>query len=162
MQMIPEIRVFKEKKLVGRQLTMSFGNNRTFELWRSFMPERKNIKNIAGTDLYSVQVYNDNFDFSKFNPEEEFEKWATIEVNDFSDLPEGMRTLVIPEGLYAVFLHKGPASEGPKTFAYIFGTWLPSSEYVIDSRPHFEILGVRYKNDDPSSEEEICIPVRKK
>jgi AraC family transcriptional regulator len=160
--MTPDIRILKAKKLVGRQLSMSYGNNRTFELWRSFMPERKNIKNTSGTDLYSVQVYNYSFDFRRFNPKKEFEKWATIEVNDFSDVPEGMRTLIIPEGLYAVFLHKGPASEGPKTFEYIFGTWLPASEYVIDNRPHFEILGDRYKNDDPSSEEEIWIPVRKK
>ena len=160
--MIPDIRTLEEKKLVGKQLVMTYGNNKTFELWRSFMPERKNILNTTGPDLYSVQIYNKNFDFSKFNTDEKFEKWATIEVSDFSSVPEGMSTLVIPAGLYAVFLHKGPASEGPKSFGYIYGTWLPDSEYVIDSRPHFEILGSRYKNDDPSSEEEIWVPVRKK
>jgi AraC family transcriptional regulator len=59
-------------------------------------------------------------------------------------------------------LHKGAASDGPKTFQYIFGTWLPDSEYLIDNRPHFEILGEKYKNEDPTSEEEIWIPIKPK
>jgi AraC family transcriptional regulator len=41
-------------------------------------------------------------------------------------------------------------------------TWLPSSDYVLDNRPHFEILGEKYKINDPESEEKIWIPVRKK
>lgn len=47
-------------------------------------------------------------------------------------------------------------------FQYIFGTWLPASGYYLDNRPHFEILGHKYKNNDPDSEEEIWIPVKPK
>ncbi len=65
-----------------------------------------------------------------------------------------------PSGLYAVFIHKGDASTAPKTFEYIFGTWLPNSEYLLDNRPHFEILGEKYKNEDPNSEEEVWIPIK--
>lgn len=44
---------------------------------------------------------------------------------------------------------------------YIYGSWLPNStEYARDNRPHFEILGEKYKNNDPESEEEIWIPVK--
>ncbi|MFT5513068.1 MAG: AraC family transcriptional regulator, partial [Bacteroidia bacterium] len=50
----------------------------------------------------------------------------------------------------------------PKTFGYIFGEWIPNSIYDIDSRPHFEILGDKYKNDHPNSEEEIWIPIKEK
>ncbi|WP_339791455.1 GyrI-like domain-containing protein [uncultured Imperialibacter sp.] len=45
-------------------------------------------------------------------------------------------------------------------FEYIFGTWLPASAYDLDDRPHFEVLGDNYKNNDPTSEEEIWIPIR--
>jgi AraC family transcriptional regulator len=38
---------------------------------------------------------------------------------------------------------------------------LPASGYELDDRPHFEILGERYKNNDPDSEEELWFPVRK-
>jgi AraC family transcriptional regulator len=64
--------------------------------------------------------------------------------------------------MYAVFIHKGPASKGPETYNYIFGTWLPGSDYILDSRPHFALMGEKYKNDDPASEEEIWIPVKLK
>ena len=81
---------------------------------------------------------------------------------DFNELPHEMETLVIPRGLYAVFIHKGPASEGEKTYRNIFETWLPGSSYDIDSRPHFAVMGEKYKKDDPDSEEEIWIPVKNK
>ena len=38
----------------------------------------------------------------------------------------------------------------------------PNSDYKPDDRPHFELLGAKYKNDDPDSEEEIWIPIKRK
>jgi AraC family transcriptional regulator len=159
--MQPRIEVLKEKKLIGNRARMSFTNNKTFELWRSFMPRRKEIGNNVGAELYSVEVYDPSF-FDQFDAGAEFEKWAVVEVTDFNTVPAGMETLVFPTGLYAVFLHKGPASEGAKTYRYIFATWLPGSDYVVDARPHFAVMGEKYKKDDPASEEEIWIPVRRK
>jgi predicted transcriptional regulator YdeE len=92
----------------------------------------------------------------------EFEKWAAAEVSDFDSIPENMEPYVLQGGLYAVFMHKGAASTGFKTFQFIFGTWLPQSEYELDNREHFEILGEKYKNEDPDSEEEIWIPIKHK
>jgi len=73
-----------------------------------------------------------------------------------------MKTITSPEGLYAVFVHKGAASEGPKTYQYIFTTWLPASDYQLDNRPHFAIMGEKYKGEDPGSEEELWIPIKPK
>ena len=78
-----------------------------------------------------------------------------------TSLPNGMDTLVLKGGLYAVFDHKGSGAD-TSIFQYIYGTWIPNSEYVLDERPHFEVLGENYKNNDPNSEEEIWIPVKKK
>jgi AraC family transcriptional regulator len=64
-------------------------------------------------------------------------------------------------GLYAVFDYKGLSTDN-SIFQFIFGTWLPSSEYDLDDRPHFEVLGNKYKNNDPTSEEEIWIPIKMK
>ena len=147
-------------KLVGKRIVTSLLQNRTAELWRSFMPHRKSISNTVDTLLYSVALYGSNY-FTNYNPGAEFEKWAAIEVTGFDGLPDGMEALTIPEGLYAVFIHKGPAAEGPKTFQYIFTQWLPQSGYVVDSRPHFEVMGEKYKADSPYSEEELWVPVKK-
>ncbi len=70
-----------------------------------------------------------------------------------------METFCIPEGQYAVFHYKGSSADS-SIFQYIFGEWLPKSGYELDDRPHFEILGAQYKNNDPESEEEIWIPVK--
>ena len=156
------IKTLAEKKLIGKRITMNLANNRTFELWKSFMPRRKEISNSIGTDLYSVQVFDPYVDFAHFNQDTLHEKWAAIEVSDFNSVPEGMEVITLPAGIYAVFIHKGPASAGAHTFKYIFGTWIPHSDYVLDDRPHFEILGEKYKNEDPDSEEEVWIPIRKK
>ena len=160
--MEPRIENLTEKKVIGKRLRTSLSNNKTFELWHSFMPRRMEIKNRVSADLLSISVYAQSMDFENFNPNAEFDKWAAAEVTDFNSIPDGMEALTLESGLYAVFIHKGAASDGPNTFRYIFGTWLPNSNYVIDTRPHFEILGAKYKNNDPDSEEEIWVPVKKK
>ena len=149
---------FEEKKLAGKRLTMSLLENKTGELWKSFMQLRKEIKNNIGNDLYSVQVY-DPFYFEHFNPATTFDKWATIEVSNFENLPESFECFVLPAGLYAVFQRKGMSTDIFKT---IYTEWLPNSEFMLDNRPHFEILGEKYKNGDPDSEEEIWIPIKQK
>lgn len=149
------------KKLVGKRMIMTFSNNKTVELWRSFMSERKEINNNIGTELYSIQLYAPTF-FDHFNPDEAFEKWAAMEVTDFETIPVGMNSFTLPGGLYAVFSYKGAASNGANAFQYILGSWLPASGFQLDNRPHFEVLGEKYKNEDPESEEEIWIPVKQK
>ena len=154
------IETLNEKKLVGKSERMSIVANKTSDLWRSFMSERKAIQNTVGSDLYSMQVYDSLSYFEKFNPNAEFTKFAAIEVKNFNIIPNGFKKITINSGLYAVFLHKGPASEFPKTMQYIFGEWLPDSNYELEARPHFEKLGDRYKNNAPDSEEEVWIPIR--
>ena len=160
--MEPRFEILTEKKLIGKRLTMTFVDNKTHELWKSFMPRRKEISNNLTAELISMQVYDKSFDFTSFNQNAAFEKWAAIEVANFDIVPNEMETYTLPGGLYAVFLHKGAASTGPKTFQFIFGEWLPNSNYSLDYRPHFEILGEKYKNEDPDSEEEIWIPIKPK
>ena len=124
---------------------MSFANNKTVELWQSFSPRRKEIKNLIGLNRYSVEIYPDIHFFGNFNPEREYEKWAAVEVSEFDLIPDGMEKLIIPESLYAVFNYKGKPSEAQETFSHFFGTWLPNSEYKMDARPYFALMGEKYK-----------------
>ena len=157
--MQPKIETLSSKKLIGKRVRMSLSNNKTGELWGSFMPRRKEIQNNLSSVFFSLQVYDRPVEAG--NPNQEFEKWAAIEVSDFDAIPDGMEALVLPGGLYAVFHYQG-SSVDTRIFQYIFGTWLPSSNYQLDNRPHFEILGDKYKNADPSSEEDIWIPIKQK
>ena len=161
MNLQARIETIAAKKLVGKRMTMSLANYKTFELWQGFMQRRKEIENAVGTDKYSVKMYDPSY-FNAFNPSKEFEKWATVEVTDFDAVPNGMEMFSLPSGLYAVFPYKGLASAASPTFEYIFRTWLPASNYDLDDRPHFEILGDKFNKDDPNSEEEIWVPIRAK
>lgn len=152
---------FKERKLIGKRLIMSFSENKTKELWHSFMPQKSEITNIIGPELYSVEIYEIGF-FENFNLANKFEKWAAVEVSDFENIPNGFEKLIINDGLYAVFLHKGFAKDGMKTYNYIFNTWLPAADYKLDNRPHFAIMGNKYDNNSGDSEEEIWMPIKLK
>ncbi|MCB9235556.1 MAG: AraC family transcriptional regulator [Bacteroidia bacterium] len=158
----PRLVTLEEKKLIGLSRRMSFQDNQTGALWRSFMPRRQEIVHRASTDLISMQIYDQMPDFNRFDPARTFTKWAAAEVTDFEIVPEGMETFILPGGLYAVFPYQGPASGGPQIFGYIYGSWMPASGYVSDHRPQFEVLGAGYKGEAPDSEEEIWIPVRKR
>ncbi len=156
----PRIEVLKEKKLIGQKLKMSLVNNLTGQLWGRFMPRRKEIANKLTDEFISMQVYDPSH-FKTFDPTKEFEKWAVVEVANFDTIPEGMETFILEGGLCAVFDYKGSSAD-KSIFQYIYSEWLPNSEYILDERPHFEVLGEKYKNNDPDSEEEIWIPIKSK
>ena len=146
-----------ERKLAGHHKSMSLADNQTFELWRGFMPDRSKVTGSLPTELFSVRVYPP--DAKWYDPNQLFEKWAAVEVTDFKSIGEGFDTMALPGGLYAVFHYKGLNTD-TRIFEYIFRDWLPASEYVLEERPHFEILGPKYRNNDPESEEEIYLPIR--
>ena len=154
-----QIKILTEKKLIGNYIIMSFMENKTFQLWSGFMPRRKEIKNTVDSNLYSLEIFPQDY-FDNFDANRTFQKWAATEVKDFDTLPAEMESLIIPTGIYAVFIHKGPAAEAHQTYHSIFAEWLPNSEYTVDDRPHFALMDEKYKKDDPNSEEEIWIPIK--
>lgn len=154
----PQIKNLKETKLIGIHLNMTLNNNKTMELWKTFMPRKNEILNNVSEELISMQVYSNGITLGDMN--QPFEKWAVKEVLTFDNIPKDMEAFTLEEGLYAVFHYKGLSSD-ISIFLYIFNTWLPSSDYILDNRPHFEVLGEKYKNGDPNSEEEIWIPIKK-
>lgn len=158
--MTPRIEHLEKKQLIGQRLKMSIAANKTGQLWGQFAPRIKEIAHRASADKISLQTYPLGY-FQAFDPQAEFEKWAAVEVTDSSELPEGMETFALNGGLYAVFDFKGSSAD-PSIFQYIYTEWLPGSGYVLDDRPHFEVLGPKYRNNDPTSEEEIWIPVKEK
>jgi len=159
----PEIKELETKKLVGICIATSLADDKTSLLWNRFMKMKGSIENITGEDLYSVQVYGKKFMTGEFNTQSEFSKWAATEVSEHSKIPKGLENLEIPKGKYAVFTHKGTAKEFSETANFIFNQWIPESEFELDDRPHFEILGKNYKGpENPDSQEDIWIPIKEK
>ena len=139
---------------------MSMANNQTAKLWQTLMPRRSEISMVSGTDLYSVEIYPDTDFFREFSPVKEFQKWAATPVAGFKGVPDGMEMLIIPEGQYARFHYQGSIKEVPQAMQFIFGEWLPNSGYQLDDRPHFAVMGEKYSNTSPDSEEDFYVPIR--
>ncbi|MTI41120.1 GyrI-like domain-containing protein [Fulvivirga lutimaris] len=159
----PRIVEIERKLMAGHCITTSLAENATFSLWSKFRAQESAIKNKLNTDLYSVEIFEKDLDFRDFTPQTQFEKWAAVEVSDLDSVPEGMKKLTIEAGLYAVFIHHGPARAFPQTAQYIHGQWMPQSGYQLDDRPHFEIMTGDYKGPNhPEAEEEIWVPIKKK
>lgn len=157
-----EVRIedLPEKFLIGMRQSMSYANNTTPALWRKFMPRRKEVLQKLKSDLYAIQLYPPHVGPMCGDRDSLFEKWAAIEVTVPAPIPEGMEMIRLPPGRYAVFHHYGPASAFLKTFRFIFNDWLPGSEYLVDDRPHFEVLPENYRPDDPNASEEVWIPIK--
>lgn len=148
------------KKLIGFSTETSLANDQTVAIWKQLMPRLKEVKNIVSADLFSLQVYD--FDsFQNFTPLTVFKKYALVEIKNYDFIPEGFEKFDLPKGNYAVFLHKGTSVEFAKSSQYIFGEWLPNSEFELDDRPHFAVMGDNYfGHENPESEEEIWIPIK--
>ncbi len=157
--MNPKIIQISETLVVGVKKRMSLAEDATFQLWSSFMPRRKEITQTVNSSFISMTVYDSNFNINQFTPHTQFDKWACVEITSTENLPNDFETYTIPAGTYAVFVFKGLPQMAPQFFQKIFMEWLPKSGYNLADGPHFAVMGEKYKNNDPDSEEEIYIPV---
>jgi len=136
---------------------MSMSQDSTAHLFGEFMPCREEIQYWANNNVYDLREYPLNY-FKYLDPSRTFTKWAAMQVIEVKSIPEGMEVYQLQGGTYAVFLYKGPMGD-PAIYEYIFEKWLPYSGYTLDQRPHFDILGPNSNPQDPSSEQEIWIPI---
>jgi len=159
MDLQPQLKTIDERYFVGKWMKMTYTNNPTIALWESFMPHEHVVENRKEDNYYTIEVYSDDDSFENFDPDQEFVKWATVEVEDLDDVPDEMESIKVPAGLYAVFTHNGPVTKGSKAYQHIFETWLPQSKYSLDNRPHIALMEDKHDSEHPEVEEEIWIPV---
>lgn len=153
----PVILNFDGAVLCGASEAMSLQTFTPWTLWPQIMPRLDQIRNRTSQDLISLRNFNGIPVFGpQANPD--FTYWGGVEVLEAN---KGFEHLEIPAGTYAVFHYKGLSSDST-IWRSIYSQWLPNSEWELDERPHFERLGSKYKNDDPTSEEDIYIPIRPK
>lgn len=67
-----------------------------------FGPEIREVKNSVREDKISMQIYNSSY-YQKFNPENEFEKWAALEVQELNSNPKGVKPSILEKN-YIPFL----------------------------------------------------------
>jgi predicted transcriptional regulator YdeE/DNA-binding transcriptional MerR regulator len=139
-----------------------FGKNENMEIshhWERFnqrMRELGGLPNETGDAAIGLCI----------TPEDEpidgaFEYVAGLPVTKAEDVPEDFVVRHVPEHTYAVFAHKGDLPSLPKTYEYIYETWLPQSGYRLADKIDFEYYDADFKDFAPESIFYIYVPIEK-
>jgi AraC family transcriptional regulator len=162
--MEPQIIKKDALKMIG---LLYYGDNKNWEIpqiWAEFMPMMERIPNRLSTkEAYGVCFYTENFSKNGF-----FYYLAGVPVSSLEEIPLALVGKTFPASEYAVFTHKGPLAGQTgnikDTYAYIYGTWLPKSDYVNPYAYDFEFYDERFKAgnspEKQGSEIDIYIPIR--
>ncbi len=134
---------------------MSLSQNKTPELWRSFMQTCAANAYSPLKPLVSLQVYQSPGDFQSY--EAVFTKWAGFFAASDLNVPAFLKSLDIEGGQYAVFDYNGGPANAMHFFSEVFTSVLPRAGYRPDFRPHFEKLHENYREN---LQEEIWIPIQ--
>ncbi len=158
--MEPIIKTIESVQVVGMEYHGQNKNDEIAAMWNVFndkcavIPHRFN----------RGEGYGVCFSDADFGTTGMFRYVAGIPVQKIDAVPDGMVSCTVPAGLYAIFTHTGTLATLQKTYDYIYGTWLPSSEYQLDAaRPDFEYYDERFTTGtDPASKFDIFIPLTTK
>jgi AraC family transcriptional regulator len=77
-------------------------------------------------------------------------------------IPAGMKTWRLPARTYAHFTHRGPINRLRETISYIYGAWLPRSDFHCADGPQLERYDGRFGDGGEQSELDYLIPVTPK
>jgi len=153
--MEPEIIIRPEIKLVGIAMQYDNADLSLPRLWSAFRPYRDQIKNRISDESFGIYE-----SYEELEEDVNFTYVCTAAVANFDDVPEGMVTRELPEQIYAKFTHRGSIVNLDQTLKYIWGSWLPKSNYNYDEKPDFELYPSGYNVADSESEMYLHIPVK--
>lgn len=151
--MTPEIKFRDEINIAGKSVTIHGIENYYKEIpifWQKWCNELYS-KKIVG-DLNKTQIAGVCIPVNKNNMSYLIGHLVDA---DFQ-VPEGYELFKIEPGRYAVFTATEPLTESvQKTWDYIWGTWLISSEYIHSGKPEFELYYCR----DGKNYADIYVPI---
>ncbi len=93
-------------------------------------------------------------------PQKSLHYMAGYQIDPKCDPPPGMEKIYVPEGEYAVFLHRGHISDFDATVRYIWQCWIPRSGCELADTPDFELYDDRFNPDSLEGEVEIWAPLK--
>jgi len=157
LSMEPQIITRPEIKLIGIANQYDEDDLSLPRLWSAFGPHKDKIKNRLNNESFGIyESYEEDGDDVSFT------YVCCAPVENFDHIPQGMTARKLPEQMYAKFIHKGDINKLDKTLKYIWGSWLPKSNFEYDEKPDFELYPPGYNVTDPQSEMTLHIPVRQK
>ena len=155
--MEPEIINQPAMKIVGIANEYEDGDLSLPKLWSGFRPYRDSIPNRVGDHWFGIyENYQEDEDTTRFV------YICSAEVENFENVPDGLITREIEAQTYARFTHQGPIAKIEETLRYIWGSWLPKSNYEYADKPDFELLPGGFNDEDPENKVYLNIPIKLK
>jgi len=155
LSMEPEIMNQPEIRVVGIVTEYDDTDFDLLKIWQPFLSYQEPIPNVIGTEGFGI--------YEASQPEGgdvAFSYVCSIEVSSFDDVPESMESRIIPEQLYAKFTHKGPLANLHETLKYIWGSWLPKSNYDYLEKSDFELYPQDFDDSNPDNVIYLHIPIK--
>jgi len=147
-------------------LTVVYRNNRGIVNGSFLETGAASFKRLAGclveNDLSSaVQTYVGIYPYRFFHlADEKALSYTGAVVDERRAVPDGMATLVLPGGRYALFAHHGSYEFLMQTWNAVYLGWLPRSGRVLRDAPPFEIyLADASHSDSLQQNAWILIPI---
>ena len=154
----PEILVLEEMKVIGLRSTTSLFDNRLPGLWEQFLVLHKELFTESGVGVSICETQQTTY---TKDGNVSFAVLVGCPVNSFDELSLPLVKKTLSAGRYAVFTHRGTFANLPKTYQYIFGTWLPASKEELDDREDFEVYEHEILSlDNPNNQVKIFIPIK--
>lgn len=162
----PTFTKFGSKDFIGlsTQISSPLGIDTEFDgkaplHWKNFDQRRKEIPSRTPGYSYGFALsLNQNMD------EDTLTYMAAVEVPEIpSIIPSDMQTLHLPSQEYAAFEVTGYLESCHVTTDYIYGIWLPQSQFLRGQGPDFELFNHSlYRRGDPNSISFYYLPINPK
>jgi len=156
----PEIVPLSNRKIIGYAYKTNLNNDKHYEEIPGFYQH-------FGMNEFYMRIPDKtapNMSYGiacNFEDDGRFSFIVGEEVGQFADqLDDGFVNFEIPEGTYAEFKAYGPAGTVPSVRDYIYGTWLPQSNYERTEGPDFEVTDVMNSRFPEDLRVKIYIPIK--
>lgn len=156
----PVIQSLPERKIVGRghALYQVFSQDQDFfeilkDHWMSFAEQKDKLDIKPPHKCYGVLIEDSCFDTDNFT------YFSGIEVPNHDEIPEGLEKYTLPPSTYAVFKCRGNGKNSSQTMDYIYGIWLPQSNYKRGPGDDYEYFGEDYSMESEKSYYYYYLPI---
>lgn len=123
--------------LEGISFTFNMKHNISQQKWAQLNKELSDIK-IKG-NRYAVFHSDDACEAYDFHTNSMIQEFIGIEKKELPTHRQKMEEKIIEGGKYLQFTHEGTIEELQKSYAYIWGTWIPKHQYSLSARSDLEI-----------------------
>lgn len=154
----PFIVELEETRIAGIWGTTSLFENQLPQLWGQFIQQYKSLYD--SSDIGYCICETQQTTYAK-DGDVSFSVMVGIPADEPDHLPHPLIPKTLSAGKYAVFIHRGTLANLPKTYQYIFGTWLLTAKEELDEREDFEVYEHKILSlDHPDNEVKIYIPLK--